>query len=234
MWISHPHQNLHSCVSHPVDWSPHLLWQSPSLISVLIFIFDFFCIFCCGKTTEKFRIGTPSRGSAVWVCKLIPCVLASGLRFCDKSQRNEQLLEICLCCASLFCRAPAWLDNIASWLQWNLSLLCKPVLQRTCLTRWHCVLVAMDFPCQTKFWKSRNRGKIGTATCSHQDFSKREHQACEFLYEFISAPAGNLLRWLSSRPVQERKMQYDTFWMYAKMFAYAERKLSDHVHQQVS
>ena len=64
------------------------------------------------------EIGTPSRGSAVWVCKLIPCVLASGLWFSDKSQRNEQLLKTCLCCASVFCIAPARLNHIAPWLQW--------------------------------------------------------------------------------------------------------------------
>ena len=128
MWISDPHQNLHSCVSHPVDWGPHLLWQGTSLIFVLIFISDIFLQFFCGKTAEKSEqkigtkigteIGTPSRGSAVWVCKLIPCILAGGLRFPDKSQRNEQLLETCLCCANLFCIAPARLDHIAPWLQW--------------------------------------------------------------------------------------------------------------------
>ena len=52
------------------------------------------------------------------VCKLIPCVLASGLWFSDKLQRNEQLLETCLCCVSLFVIAPARLDHIAPWLQW--------------------------------------------------------------------------------------------------------------------
>ena len=84
----------HSCVCHPVDWGPYLLWKSPSLIFVLIFIFDFFLQFFCGKQQKKSEqkigtkigteIGTPSRGSAVWVCKLIPCVLASGLWFSDK------------------------------------------------------------------------------------------------------------------------------------------------------
>ena len=128
MWISDPHQNLHSCVSHPVDWGPYLLWKSPSLIFVLIFISDFFCNFSAEKQQKKSEqkigtkigteIGTPSRGSAVWVCKLIPCVLASGLWFSDKSQRNEQLLKTCLCCASVFCIAPARLNHIAPWLQW--------------------------------------------------------------------------------------------------------------------
>ena len=52
------------------------------------------------------------------VCKFIPRVLTSGLWFSDKLQRNEQLLEMCLCCAGLFCIALARLDHIAPWVQW--------------------------------------------------------------------------------------------------------------------
>ena len=84
----------------------------------------FFCNFSAEKQQKKSeqkigtKIGTPSRGSAVWVCKLIPCVLASGLWFSDKSQRNEQLPKFCLCCASVFRIAPARLTHISPWLQW--------------------------------------------------------------------------------------------------------------------
>ena len=154
MWISDPHQNLHSCVSHPVDWGPYLLWKSPSLILFWFLFLIFSAIFLRKKAAEKSEqkigtkigteIGTPSRGSAVWVCKLIPCVLASGLWFSDKSQRNEQLLETCLCCASVFCIATARLNHIAPWLQW-ISLSKK------------------------NFGNQKNRGKIGTATCFHQN-----------------------------------------------------------------
>ena len=93
------------------------------------FYFCFFSAIFLRKNSRKNRkkkigtkigtvIGKPSRGSAVWICKLTPCVLASGLWLSDKSQQNEQLLETCLCCASEFCRAPAWLNHIAPWLQW--------------------------------------------------------------------------------------------------------------------
>ena len=149
MWISDPHQNLHSCVSHIVDWGPYLLWKSPSLI----FISDFFCNFSAEKNSRRNRNKKSEQKSEQksehqaedllhGSVNASPCVLAFGLWFSDQSQRNEELLETYVCCASLFCIAPARLDHIAPWLQWiSLS--------------------------KNNFGNQKNRGKIGTATCFH-------------------------------------------------------------------
>ena len=117
--IFDPHQNLHSYVSHPVDSGPYLLWKSPPRFLLPII----FCNFAAEKQQDKSEEK-----------------IATKTRFL---QLSKQLLETCLCCASLFCIAPARLDHVAPWLQF-ISLSKKD------------------------FGHLKNRGKIGTAACFHQ------------------------------------------------------------------
>ena len=93
-------QNLHLCVSLPVDWGLCLLWESPSLIFVLIIIADYFSAIFCGKTAETdwnkigTKIGTEIgtiRGSAVLSVNLPPVFLARSLWFSDKLQQTNNI-----------------------------------------------------------------------------------------------------------------------------------------------
>ena len=140
------------------------------------------------KTRNKNRNRNRNNNQRIchMVCKRILCVLARGLWFSDKLQRNKPHRKTSLCCASFFCIGPAQLDQIVLWQQCvSLSKRFLDIKKKSGLQ-----LVFTDFSKKTPFPEPDNYQQLRFGVFREGVFQKMPALEGQFLKEIYVRFAG--------------------------------------------